>query len=59
MGDEQLQVNISDLRERVARMEVKVEGVEIALQKFDAHLGLMGARNVSTTMRQPVVEIRL
>ena len=44
MGDEQLQANISDLRERVARMEVKAEGVEIALRKFDAHLGVMGAK---------------
>ncbi len=56
MGDEQLQVNISDLRERVARMEVKVEGVEIALQKFDAHLGLMGAKidEIATKLAQGI-----
>lgn len=41
MSDEQLQANISDLRERVARVEVKTEGVESALRRFDAHLGVM------------------
>ena len=41
MGDEQFQANISDLRERVARVEVKTEGVESALRRFDAHLDVM------------------
>jgi len=44
MGDEQLQANISDLRERVARVEVKTEGVESALRRFDAHLGVMAIK---------------
>ena len=41
MGDEQWQVTIADLRERVTRVEVKTEGVEIALRKFDIHLEAM------------------
>ena len=41
MGDEQWQANISDLRERVARVEVKTEGVEAALRRFDAHLDVL------------------
>ena len=44
MSDEQLHANISDLRERVARVEVKTEGVETALKRFDAHLGVMTAK---------------
>ena len=44
MGDEQLQANISDLRERVARVEVKTEGVEVALRRFDVHLGVMAGK---------------
>lgn len=41
MGDEQWQANISDLRERVVRVEVKTEGVEAALRRFDAHLDVV------------------
>lgn len=44
MGDEKLQANISDLRERVARVEVKTEGVESALRRLDAHLGVMSIK---------------
>jgi len=44
VGDEQLQANISDLRERVARVEVKTEGVEVALRRFDVHLGVMAGK---------------
>lgn len=41
MGDEQWQATIADLRERVTRVEVKTEGVESALRKFDLHLEAM------------------
>ena len=44
MGDDQWQATVADLRERVTRVEVRAEGVEVALRRFDANLGLMAGK---------------